>query len=103
MKLSTSEERRRLTALEPHALESHQLARLNSLLAQIIPANPYYATKLAEYEFPLRSLDDLSGLPYTYKEGLLSSKPGEMAANLTFPLTDYVRFHQTSGTRGRPL
>src|SRR5690606_19420765 len=28
---------------------------------------------------------------------------GEMAANLTYPLDDYIRFHQTSGTRGRPL
>ena len=29
--------------------------------------------------------------------------PGDLAANLTFPLDRYMRFHQTSGTRGRPL
>ncbi|MFT7640197.1 MAG: phenylacetate-CoA ligase [Pirellulaceae bacterium] len=26
-----------------------------------------------------------------------------MAANLTYPLERYVRYHQTSGTRGRPM
>ncbi len=29
--------------------------------------------------------------------------PGDLAANLTFPQDRYTRFHQTSGTRGRPL
>ncbi|HUE72309.1 MAG TPA: AMP-binding protein, partial [Pirellulaceae bacterium] len=28
---------------------------------------------------------------------------GEFAANLTYPLPKYVRYHRTSGTRGRPM
>ena len=28
---------------------------------------------------------------------------GDYAANLTFPIDRYVRYHRTSGTRGRPL
>jgi phenylacetate-CoA ligase len=53
---------------------------------------------------PLRSLDELAELPFTFKDELLgSADPGHLAANLTFPLDRYTRFHQTSGTRGRPL
>jgi phenylacetate-CoA ligase len=100
----TIAERRRLESLDPRALERHQLARLNALFDRILPANEYYATKLADIERPLKSLEDLAALPFTFKEGLLASRhPGDVTANLTFPLERYVRWHQTSGTRGRPL
>ena len=99
-----SEERRRLETLDPVALEQHQLSRLNSLLDQILPANRFYSETLEGLERPLVSLEQLARLPYTYKEGLLGSRaPGDLAANLTYPLDRYVRLHQTSGTRGRPL
>ena len=53
---------------------------------------------------PLNSLDELSGLPFTHKEELLDPEnDAGFAANLTFPLDQYSRFHRTSGTRGRPL
>jgi phenylacetate-CoA ligase len=42
-------------------------------------------------------------LPLTIKEELLSPGEGGLAANLTWSTDRYVRFHQTSGTRGRPL
>ena len=104
MTRTTFEERRRLESLDPAALEEHQIARLNALLDKILPANPFYAEKLAEIRRPLRSLDDLAELPFTFKEGLLASAPhSPLAHNLTFPCDRYVRFHQTSGTRGRPL
>jgi phenylacetate-CoA ligase len=104
MTLSTSAERWRLESLDPAELEKHQLARFNAMAAQILPANRFYAQKLASIEFPLRSLDEFSRLPFTYKEGLLSSRlAGDLANNLTYPAEQYVRLHQTSGTRGRPL
>ena len=34
---------------------------------------------------------------------LPAGEPPLVPTNLTFPLGNYVRFHQTSGTRGRPL
>lgn len=104
MQSSTAADRRRMESLDASALERHQLQRLNALFAEILPANHLYADKLAEVSLPLASLADLAQLPYTFKEDLLRHGPaGEPASNLTFPLERYVRFHQTSGTRGRPL
>jgi phenylacetate-CoA ligase len=109
---TTFQERRRLESLDEAALAAHQLGRLNRLLKAILPRNHFYAEKfsripaarLAAVQGPLESLDELSGLPFTFKEELLSSRhPGDLAANLTFPLDHYTRFHQTSGTHGRPL
>lgn len=110
---STFLERRRLEALEPDELAQHQLRRLNGLLKAILPQNQFYADKLAAYlnpesladpSGPLRALDDLAALPFTFKDELLSARESEvLAANLTYPQNQYVRFHQTSGTRGRPL
>ena len=97
-------ERRRLESLEPAALERHQLSRLNALLDRILPVNRFYAERLGAIARPIATLDQLAELPYTYKEGLLGSKkPGDLAGNLTYPREQYVRYHQTSGTRGRPL
>jgi len=101
---STFEQRRACEALEEDALAAYQLQRLNQLLAEILPKNHFYADKLADAELPLASLDDLSKLPYTYKEELVSGRHGDdIAANLTFPLDKYVRYHRTSGTHGRPM
>ncbi|MEX2175160.1 MAG: AMP-binding protein [Pirellulaceae bacterium] len=101
---STPDSRRRLEQLSRQELERHQLARLNELLVGIVPHNRFYAEKLAQAEWPLGSLADLARLPYTFKEELVTAPyAGEFAANLTYPLERYVRYHHTSGTRGRPM
>ena len=98
------EERRRRERLAPHELAAHQLTRLNSLLARILPHNRFYAEKLANLTLPLASLDQLDGLPFTFKDELQEvGNGGDYAANLTYPIDRYVRYHRTSGTRGRPL
>ena len=102
--MQTASERRRLESLERDALERHQLDRLNSLLELILPANRFYANKLAGVRLPLASLDEFRALPHTTKGELLGEGSAHsLPANLTWPLERYVRFHQTSGTRGRPL
>jgi phenylacetate-CoA ligase len=109
---TTFEERRRLESLDPPALAAHQLSRLNRLLKTILPQNHFYSEKFpritADYlrdpNGPLLSLAELTELPFTFKDELISSRhPGELTANHTFPLDHYTRFHQTSGTHGRPL
>ncbi len=107
---TTFEQRRELEALGAKQLAAHQLARLNRLLKTILPQNRFYAEKfslsaelLADPDGPLRSLDQLAELPYTFKEELLAPNAGQLSNNLTFPREKYIRFHQTSGTRGRPL
>src|SRR5262245_13065050 len=97
-------ERRRLESLDPAMLAEHQIARLNNLLEQILPHNGFYADKLAGVKLPVASLEQLDDLPYTFKEELVSGAlDGRFAPNLTYPRDHYVRYHRTSGTRGRPM
>ena len=105
MQRTSFEHRRRLERLDPEAIAAHQLARLNRLLKTILPGNHFYAEKLADIPLPLQSLDELSQLPLTVKDELQQNSDAghDYAANLTYPLQRYVRFHRTSGTRGRPL
>ena len=98
------QQRRLLEQLDANALAQHQLSRLNGLLARILPQNPFYREKLAGLVLPLESLEALAGLPFTVKDELdPTGEPSAVAANLTYPVQQYVRFHRTSGTRGRPL
>ena len=100
----TFDERRRLESLDRAALEQVQLQRLNQLLAQILPTNAFYARKFAGVSSPLTSLKQFAQLPVTTKEELvLPGVDGVVPANRTWPLERYVRYHQTSGTHGRPL
>jgi phenylacetate-CoA ligase len=98
------DDRRRFEQLPRAELRRQQLGRLNTLLAEVVAHNRFYAEKLAAARLPLESFDELLRLPYTFKEELVTaSYAGEFAANLTYPLPRYVRYHRTSGTRGRPM
>lgn len=89
------------------ALEELQLAKLQCTLSEIYRRNRFYTNKLDEAGIEpgsIQSLDDLSRLPLTGKSELVADQDnGRFAANMTYPLTRYVRFHQTSGTMGEPL
>ncbi|MCA9246623.1 MAG: phenylacetate--CoA ligase family protein [Planctomycetales bacterium] len=80
------------------------MMRLNRLLEAILPENNFYADKLAGVSWPLRSLEELAAWPLTTKHELVQHSPdGSRAANGTFEVDAYARFHQTSGTSGRPM
>ena len=90
------------------ALEQQQLAALNRLVAEIAPTNRFYQRKLA-------AADGLSGfasltdfrvrMPFTTKDELTRDQREHPphGSTLTHPLKHYTRFHQTSGTAGRPI
>lgn len=107
MQSSTPAERRERLALAGSELERYQLARLNRLIERISPQNQFYAEKYSVPLSPLESLEAISSLPYTFKEELMSASsngaPSHFGDFHTFPRDQYVRYHQTSGTRGRPL
>lgn len=84
-------------------LERLKLTRLNALLAEILPANRFYAARFAGRVLPLASLAELADLPFTTKADLVEGFGGGGMANQTWPAERYVRFHQTSGSHGRPL
>lgn len=101
---TTASDRWHRQQLPRESLRAWQLERLNKLLADVIPHNRFYVEKLGKLVRPLKSLDQLSEFPFTFKEELVTAPAhGEFAANLTYPLERYVRYHHTSGTRGRPM
>jgi phenylacetate-CoA ligase len=90
--------------LDRPAIAALQLEKLNHMLSAILPHNRFYAEKFGSLELPLRSLDHLAEFPFTFKQELALDLPDhEFAANLTYPIEQYVRYHRTSGTRGRPM
>jgi phenylacetate-CoA ligase len=88
-------------------IEEHQFTRLQLGLERIRMANHFYDEKLFHNHpsLPLESVTDLHNLPYTNKRELVADQAAHplFGSNLTYPLSEYVRLHQTSGTTGRPL
>jgi len=101
---TTHAQRRAIESWDRGQLRTYQVQRLNQVLEAILPGNRFYQSKLQANNFPITSMDALHQLPFTHKEELLDSEnEAGFAANLTFPLDQYCRFHRTSGTRGRPM
>lgn len=88
-------------------LRQLQVQKLQTMLAEIYGKNEFYTIKLGRTGFrpgDLKSLNDLEKLPLTTKTELVEDQAANgFAANLTYPVSAYVRFHQTSGTTGKPL
>lgn len=104
MELISRDERCRIASSERSELEQYQLARLRKLFAAILPANGFYQEKLADLALPPATMAELACLPFTYKEELVSGRrDDQLCRNQTHPTGQYVRYHQTSGTRGRPM
>jgi phenylacetate-CoA ligase len=90
------------------AIREAQLEQLRALLTELFPANAFYTRKLEEVglTFDVASLEDFAArFPFTTKAELVADQIAfpPFGTNLTYPLASYTRFHQTSGTTGRPL
>lgn len=84
---------------------SSSLQKLNDLIHAILPANRFYAEKLGALG-TFSSLSDFTErVPFTTKDELAANREQHppYGTTHTFPLSNYHRFHQTSGTRGKPL
>ncbi|MBX5455815.1 MAG: AMP-binding protein [Thermogemmatispora sp.] len=97
----------RLESASRSLIEARQLARLQLGLTRILPRNSFYERKLLAngQSLSLTRLRDLSLLPFTTKQELLADQERHplYGENMTYALSEYVRYHQTSGTTGRPL
>lgn len=91
-------------SLDRAGLERLQRAKLAALLAEILPANAFYARKFAGVAFDPHA-DSLTTLPFTLRRELEADQLAHpvYGTNLTYPRERYCRIHQTSGTGGRPL
>jgi|694.fasta_scaffold66951_3 phenylacetate-CoA ligase len=84
---------------------SSSLQKLNDLIHAILPANRFYAEKLGALG-TFGSLSDFTErVPFTTKDELAANREQHppYGTTHTFALSNYHRFHQTSGTRGKPL
>lgn len=89
-------------AMPGEKLDQLQFLRLKQTLEAIYQLVPYYKQRFMETGAEpgdIRSLDDLSGLPFTTKNDLRDNYPYGLFIN---GLNDVVRIHSSSGTTGLP-
>ncbi len=89
-------------------LREIQWQKLRELLRFVSARNLFYTKKWREAGIApqeIRSLSDLSKLPFTHKSELATAQEEAppFGTNATFPPEAYSRVHQTSGTTGAPL
>src|SRR6185503_7863556 len=90
------------------AIASSQLSQLRKLLAALELANRFYRQKFLAggVNAEIGSIEDFTQrFPFTTKSELVEDQLAHppYGSNLTFPLEDYTRCHQTSGSTGAPL
>ena len=88
--------------------EQQRLDQLNRLVGEIVGTNQFYRKKLEEADAldGFRSLEHFrTQMPFTTKSELAEDQLEHppYGTFLTYPSTQYTRYHQTSGTSGRPL
>ena len=90
-------------------LRARQFHSLRELLTAIADGNAFYRRRLeplgAEF-FRIESIEDFSRrFPFTTKSEVAADQLANppYGTNLTYPLAQYTRCHQTSGTTGTPL
>ncbi len=100
---------REIECADREIIQARQLERLQAMLDEVLASNPFYGRKLREAGLErgadVRTLDDLSRLPFTRKPELMADQEATppFGTNLTYPLKAYTRLHQTSGTTGKPM
>ena len=90
------------------AIREHQLQQVRRLVAALVPDNKFQSPRLqaAGVGPDIASLEEFSRrLPFTTKQQLAEDQSAHPpnGSNLTYPLERYTRFHQTSGTTGKPM
>jgi phenylacetate-CoA ligase len=89
-------------------IRADQTRKLQSLVQAVLQSNRFYAAKLRAAGID-RSPEDLrefcDRVPYTFKSELIDDQTRNppFGSNLTCAVDDYTRFHQTSGTTGKPM
>ena len=97
-----------LETMPPKAIEALQIEKLRSMFKKIYGHNRFYTEKFdsagIDHETIL-NVNDMAQIPLTNKEDLIKAQQYNppFGSNATFPESAYSRFHQTSGTTGKPL
>jgi len=93
------------TISENVELSDNQKYRLNQLLVFVNQYNGFYQNKFKNIQLPIQSMEQLGKLPLTVKQELVDDQANNLpyGKNHSYDATEYVRYHQTSGTSGKPL
>jgi phenylacetate-CoA ligase len=89
-------------------IRADQARKLQALVETLLESNRFYAVKLRAAgvdRSPESTRDFCARVPFTFKSELIEdqSKYPPFGSNLTYELEAYSRFHQTSGTTGKPM
>ncbi|MFD0944545.1 phenylacetate--CoA ligase family protein [Savagea faecisuis] len=86
-------------------IKKYRYQRLNELLVFTSNFNEFYKEKFKDVHLPIKDLEDLRRLPFTTKKELAQDQIdyAPLGRNHSYPQESYIRYHQTSGTTGRPL
>ena len=83
-------------------MDAIQTERLKKTVTNIYHNIPFYRSKMQEKGVvpgDIKSIKDISKLPFTNKSALRDSYPFGM---FTVPMSEIVRVHASSGTTGKP-
>lgn len=92
----------RLEKIPINDLKDMQYKMLKMLVYRLYNFSPYYRKKFKECKITpddIKSREDVSKLPFTYKKDLRDNYPDKMFA---VPQQEIVRYHVSSGTTGKP-
>ena len=82
------------------ALQSQRLSAMVSLAYENVPLHRKRMDELGVKPSDIKSIDDISKLPFTQKTDLRDTYPYGLFA---VPLSEIVRLHASSGTTGKPI
>lgn len=91
-----------IETMDPKDLRQMQSDLLVKLVKYVYEHSPFYKKRFDEFDVKpedIKSVDDLSKLPFTKKQDLRDTYPNGM---FCVKNTDVVRYHASSGTTGKP-
>mgnify|MGYP000659637589 CR=1 FL=1 len=92
----------RIECMPYDELRELQYRELKTLVNNLYSFNRFYHDRMREAgvsPLDINSLDDVSKLPFMYKQDLRDNYPDRM---FTVPRNEVVRYHVSSGTSGKP-
>ena len=97
-----------LETMPPKAIKELQIKKLRSMFNKIYGHNRFHTDKFDTAGIDhkaIQNVNDMAQIPLTNKEELIKAQQDNppFGSNATFPESAYSRFHQTSGTTGKPL
>lgn len=95
-----NKERECMSRQELRELQSKKLVRM---VEHVYNNSPFYRARFdahGVHPSDIRSIDDITKLPFTVKKDLRDNYPFGM---MSVPMSDIIRLHASSGTTGKPI